>query len=76
MTLKDLLELSASHEIRYRLILSTKRFQAFRVARGMTQKDLADKLGVTVAFVSDMERGKKYVPPWVQDGLIQIFSRG
>jgi transcriptional regulator with XRE-family HTH domain len=36
-----------------------KRVRAIRSKRKLTQKDLADKVGVHLSFLGDIERGKK-----------------
>lgn len=36
-----------------------KRVRAIRAKRKLTQKDLADKVGVHLSFLGDIERGKK-----------------
>lgn len=35
-----------------------------RLRAGLTQRQFADALGVKQQFVSQMERGKRPVPPW------------
>lgn len=35
-----------------------RKLKELRVGRGMTQKELADKVGITREYLSDLERGK------------------
>ena len=34
-----------------------RRIRAFRKLKGLTQKDLAEKLGVSLSFLGEVERG-------------------
>ena len=44
-----------------------KRLRTLRVERDQKLKDMADKLGVTVAYLSAVETGKRRVPDsWVE----------
>lgn len=44
-----------------------KRLRTLRVERDQKLKDMADKLGVTVAYLSAVETGKRKVPDsWVE----------
>lgn len=51
------------------------RIRQARVVRGWTQKDLANKLGLTAQNISDYERGKAKPPSNVIIGLAKIFDK-
>ncbi len=38
--------------------------RALRRARGITQKDMAESLGVSAAYLSALEHGRRGVPTW------------
>ena len=40
------------------------KLRALREARGITQRELADALGVSPAYLSALERGKRGQPSW------------
>lgn len=41
------------------------RVRQLRSERGMTQKQMAEKLGVSAAYLSALEHGKRGVPRWI-----------
>lgn len=47
------------HDVMVRLIDGEKPVKVYREWRGMTQTDLATKAGVTVGFISQVERGTR-----------------
>lgn len=42
-----------------------KKLRELRQKRGMTQKDMAKALGVSAAYLSALENGKRGVPRWI-----------
>jgi DNA-binding XRE family transcriptional regulator len=46
----------------------------FREAHGMTQKDLAEKIGVRVNYISDMETGQRPISRITAIKLGEIFN--
>lgn len=42
-----------------------KKLRELRDARAMTQKEMARKLGVSAAYLSALENGKRGVPRWI-----------
>jgi hypothetical protein len=45
--------------------LSGEEIRAARLAIGMKSKDLADILGISQSFLSNIERCEKFAPPWM-----------
>lgn len=45
-----------------------------RLEQGEVLKDMADKLGVTVSFLSAVENGKKHMPSSWNNKLCKIYS--
>ena len=41
----------------------------YRVSRGLNQRDLAEEMYVAQQTISDMERGKRPISPYVRDWL-------
>jgi transcriptional regulator with XRE-family HTH domain len=41
-----------------------EKLRALRCERGLSQKDMAAALGVSAAYLSALERGKRGVPTW------------
>jgi ribosome-binding protein aMBF1 (putative translation factor) len=46
----------------------------FREAQGVTQKDFADKIGVRVNYLSDMETGQRAISRMTAKKLAAIFN--
>lgn len=42
-----------------------KKLRELRDARAMTQKEMARKLGISAAYLSALENGKRGVPRWI-----------
>lgn len=57
-----------------RALLVGRNIQRFRKNAGMTQAQLAEKINVSTAFVSRMERGEKGVSIKVLDALVEEFQ--
>ena len=57
-----------------RAVLVGRNIQRFRKNAGMTQAQLAEKINVSTAFVSRMERGEKGVSVKVLDALVAEFQ--
>ena len=51
-----------------------ERLRALRKARGMTQHQLSDYMGIDRSFISDVERGKKRISLDYLDTLAQGFK--
>ena len=48
------------HELRTILSTNLKRFRSFR---GLSQAELAEKIYISIPFLSDVENGRKWVSP-------------
>jgi ribosome-binding protein aMBF1 (putative translation factor) len=46
----------------------------YRKAQGITQKDLAEKIGVRVNYLSDMETGQRAISRMTSKKLADIFN--
>ncbi len=57
-----------------RAVLVGRNIQRFRKNAGMTQAQLAEKINVSTAFVSRMERGEKGASVKVLDALVEVFQ--
>lgn len=57
-----------------RAVLVGRNIQRFRKNAGMTQAQLAEKINVSTAFVSRIERGEKGVSVKVLDALVEEFQ--
>lgn len=42
-----------------------ERLRALRAERGMTQKQMAEAIGVSAAYLSALEHGKRGTPRWI-----------
>ncbi|APF36053.1 Transcriptional regulator, contains XRE-family HTH domain [Chelatococcus sambhunathii] len=52
-----------------------ERVRAMRAERGLTLKDMADALGVSSAYLSALEHGKRGRPSWpLLQAIIQYFN--
>ena len=51
-----------------------RNVQRFRKNAGMTQAQLAEKINVSTAFISRMERGQKGASLKVLDALTEVFQ--
>lgn len=56
------------------MTLKTYNIKSLRANKGMTQQDLADKLGVTVKTVNDYENGNKEPKPLFRYALAYLFG--
>lgn len=52
-----------------------KRIKALRVENSMTQKQLAEKLGLTPKMISFYEQGERIPPLDIVEKLVNIFSQ-
>jgi transcriptional regulator with XRE-family HTH domain len=51
------------------------RLRAMRAARGVTQKEMADAIGVSPAYLSALEHGRRGVPSWATvQAIIGYFN--
>lgn len=57
-----------------RAVLVGRNIQRLRKDAGMTQAQLAEKINVSTAFVSRMERGEKGASLKVLDALAEVFQ--
>jgi transcriptional regulator with XRE-family HTH domain len=48
------------HELRSILSINLKRYRGYRK---LSQAELAEKLGISIPFLSDVENGRKWVSP-------------
>ena len=48
------------HELRTILSINLKRYRSYRK---FTQEELAEKLGISIPFLSDVENGRKWISP-------------
>jgi len=51
------------------------RLREARAALGLTQADMADRLGVTQAYVSMLENGRRVVPQALRDRVAGATTR-
>jgi len=52
-----------------------EKLRALRAQRAMSQKDMATKLGVSPAYLSALEHGKRGVPRWIfVQEMIQLLD--
>lgn len=58
-----------------RRLLAGARLRRYRMARGLTQAQLADQLGVSDRLVSGWERGESLPGLWPAFHLAQAFNR-
>lgn len=56
------------------LVTAARRLQAIRVSRDMSQRDLADRLGITVPQLARYESALERLPDELVDKLAQIFE--
>ena len=58
----------------YGMSFSGLRVRFWRHRRGLTQGELAIRLGVTQAHLSRMERGVRLIPSSLEDGLLSVLG--
>lgn len=54
--------------------MNTKELQQLRTGKGMTQTELAKKIGVDQSQVSRWERGVQPIPVWVEKLIECLFN--
>ncbi len=64
---------ASTHSARYREFC--KRLQAARAARGLTQRDVAAKLGRPPSFVAKVESGERRLDVIELDELAALYGR-
>jgi transcriptional regulator with XRE-family HTH domain len=45
-----------------------------RAKAGLTMRGLADKLGISVSFISDMEKGNRLPSAWLAEAITKAFG--
>lgn len=65
--------LRAVHTVRYKAMLN--RLRVARVAAGLTQVDVARRLGRTQAFVSKCELGERRIDPIELADFAQLYRK-
>ena len=56
------------------MALSGNKIKQLRILRGMTQSELADKVGVAQSFVSDLEYGKKFPKTTTLEKIAEVLG--
>jgi transcriptional regulator with XRE-family HTH domain len=60
---------------RWRLVADTLEFQKHRIDKGMTQADLAEQIGYSVSYVSQVERGLRHPGPRFIKTLCDVLQQ-
>ena len=50
------------------------RMQAYRKQKGVTQKKMAELLGVSTTYISNIEQGVNKLPLWVLDKYCEVLK--
>ncbi|MDR1893926.1 MAG: helix-turn-helix domain-containing protein [Spirochaetales bacterium] len=58
-------------DLRHILSRNIKRYRSYR---GLSQAELAEKLDISIPFLSDLENGKKWVSPRTLAKISDVFN--
>lgn len=53
-----------------------EQIRAARISSGTTQRTLADSVGVSQAYLSNVEAGRKWPSPQMMTSIVYYFSKG